>query len=1328
MLEPKIYQRTAATILVCVFAISASAEGMSPVPYGSLQTANSGGANPNTSECRAVLGCDMAASHYNYGKQCPTAGNPINFATGNKIEELKITLNAEIDFILFYNSYVLLPPLQSVPRWPITRHILGKGWFSNFELHTNPISMTGYAGNWEMTIGLTRPDGRVVYFRKQSYSQWPQADEFVGEWELMDPEQAEKGRLIRSANDWEYYSEDGKKEIYRLVNYFPGSDDPPVAEPKQGVISRVIDLKTGRMTHHFGLGQSTWPSWVGDRTSDSPALAQFTLYPEETGINAGKLKSIVDNNNPSRVWQFVHDDQERLKQIIYPDGTTTVFHYYEEDDPSVPGTLKDLLTGITDRRGIRYATFGYDAHGFAYRSELAEGVNKVEVSGIGGNNSNTFNRYVKDSRGQWRTYLFEKRFGAYKMLETSGSGCSSCTNQRSSYQYDDHNNIISKTVNGVTTAYTINNAVLGQYSAMTTAPGTPQEHTRYLTYHPVMPTKVVQIAEDSVAVGRQKVTNFSYNSDGQVTQMSQQGYQPDAHALPLRMTSTEYNGPFGQVSQYDGPRTDISDIIQYSYYSTDESQGFNRGRLKRVKGPNNTVLRTNVIYRDNITYSSTGRVLSEDRPNGLHVSYSYYPGNDRLKTVTLSGDGKSISTFYDYLPTGEVKTIITNYGTTKAHTTTFTYDGARRLIQVEDDQGSSLQRTLDTEGNMLSEENRDSNGVLRRQITHVYNLNNQMESSTDGGITEYFNYSATTGQLLSKTTGAGVVTTFSYDALNQLRQQTDDNGSGDPATSDTTTGFEYDSQGNLTRVTDANGNQTHYTYDDFGNRLSVHSPDAGVTQYSYDEAGNPMQVVDARGTIINATYDALGRPEFVDYKGWVDDTRYVYDQGLNAEGRLGSYANGHVQMVFEYDPFGHMVRKSQRLPNVSGRIDLTASLEYQYNDQGLVEKIIYPSNLEVSYQYNSAGEIIRVDATTATGLSVVLAQNITYLPMGGPLVSMNLGNGLSYSAQYDTGYRLQSFQYGSVYGQSYSRDPVGNITQITSLNNEAPRYFTYDRLNRLRQETPGPQQYSYDRLGNRLSHINGHQATISYAYAADSNRLSSIDQFSRSYDSAGNTLTLDDQGLTASYDANGRLAAIQTASGVSAWYRYNPEGQRILKKRLDPPPAAPQYFDFLHGQDGHLLHYARHSGTHPGLDWRWETVWLGNRPLAQFRTDYSGASPVTELVYILTDHLNTPRQVTDKTGQVIWRWPVDAFGTGLPETDPDGDGLGFTFNLRFPGQYYDNETGLHYNYFRYYDPQTGRYITSDPIGLQGGLNTYPYANANPVRYVVTWSNGLVQPS
>ncbi|WP_422730704.1 RHS repeat-associated core domain-containing protein [Marinobacterium iners] len=85
--------------------------------------------------------------------------------------------------------------------------------------------------------------------------------------------------------------------------------------------------------------------------------------------------------------------------------------------------------------------------------------------------------------------------------------------------------------------------------------------------------------------------------------------------------------------------------------------------------------------------------------------------------------------------------------------------------------------------------------------------------------------------------------------------------------------------------------------------------------------------------------------------------------------------------------------------------------------------------------------------------------------------------------------------------------------------------------------------------------------------------------------------------------------------------------------------------------------------------------------------------------------------------QIVWRWDNDPFGRHTANEDPDGDSQLFTFSLRYPGQYYDEETGLHYNYFRDYDPSTGRYIESDPIGLEGGLNTYLYVGANPLQLI-----------
>lgn len=110
----------------------------------------------------------------------------------------------------------------------------------------------------------------------------------------------------------------------------------------------------------------------------------------------------------------------------------------------------------------------------------------------------------------------------------------------------------------------------------------------------------------------------------------------------------------------------------------------------------------------------------------------------------------------------------------------------------------------------------------------------------------------------------------------------------------------------------------------------------------------------------------------------------------------------------------------------------------------------------------------------------------------------------------------------------------------------------------------------------------------------------------------------------------------------------------------------------------------------------------------------TGAAHGQTLYYIHPDHLGTPRLIADEAGTTVWRWDNrEPFGLSAPNEDADGNGQPLTFNLRFPGQYYDRETGTFYNGFRDYDPQTGRYIQSDPIGLDGGINTYGYVGGNP---------------
>jgi RHS repeat-associated protein len=105
------------------------------------------------------------------------------------------------------------------------------------------------------------------------------------------------------------------------------------------------------------------------------------------------------------------------------------------------------------------------------------------------------------------------------------------------------------------------------------------------------------------------------------------------------------------------------------------------------------------------------------------------------------------------------------------------------------------------------------------------------------------------------------------------------------------------------------------------------------------------------------------------------------------------------------------------------------------------------------------------------------------------------------------------------------------------------------------------------------------------------------------------------------------------------------------------------------------------------------------------------------IYYLHNDHLGTPQAMSDQSGTVVWKAEYEPFGTVVVDEDPDGDGIAVTCNLRFPGQYFDAETGLHYNYHRDYDPETGRYVEADPVGIErGGNHSYIYAHGNTSRW------------
>ena len=143
---------------------------------------------------------------------------------------------------------------------------------------------------------------------------------------------------------------------------------------------------------------------------------------------------------------------------------------------------------------------------------------------------------------------------------------------------------------------------------------------------------------------------------------------------------------------------------------------------------------------------------------------------------------------------------------------------------------------------------------------------------------------------------------------------------------------------------------------------------------------------------------------------------------------------------------------------------------------------------------------------------------------------------------------------------------------------------------------------------------------------------------------------------------------------------------------------------YLYNSDGSLVGEYTDTGA-PVL----EVVKLGDLPIAVL-------TPAGTL-YAQADHLSTVRALQNAAGVTVWRWESDPFGAVQPEQDPDGNGIATVFPLRFPGQYYDAETGTHYNYHRDYDPQLGRYAQADPLGVAGGLNVYAYVGNDPLRMV-----------
>src|SRR6185312_14699771 len=498
-------------------------------------------------------------------------------------------------------------------------------------------------------------------------------------------------------------------------------------------------------------------------------------------------------------------------------------------------------------------------------------------------------------------------------------------------------------------------------------------------------------------------------------------------------------------------------------------------------------------------------------------------------------------------------------------------------------------------------------------------------------------------------------------------------------------------------------------------------PDSGTTVYVVDDAGNRIQSTDAAGHVVQMSYDALNRLTAKTYPNDpTENITYTYDEAAAGFGigRLTSVIDEAGTMAYVYDARGNVVQETRV-------IDLTTYVTtYAYDLADHVVQITYPSGRIVSYTRDAMGRITDV-ATQANSAAVpvAVASAATYAPFG-PLTSLSYGNGLGLSVTYDQDYQPQSrLVTGTAVVQdlSYGVDADGNITGIADLVAATrSQTFQYDALQRLTFAGGlyGALAYGYDAVGNRTSQ-SGSTTNLAetYTYAANSNQLLSVANGtatrSLAYSPTG-ALASDSRngtGLSFEYGEDDRPDQVANPVQVLAMYDHDFLGRRIMKdvtgttKKVHKINKHPKkktlpsiITHFLYDRSDHVL-AEPDAGTGATGN---EYIWLDDMLV--------GLVNAGTLYYVHSDHLGTPQKITDVTQAIAFDLVLRPFGEAEQQTFPS------LTNLRFPGQYFDAEDGLHQNWFRDYDPSTGRYVESDPIGLWGGINIYAYVGSRPVMF------------
>lgn len=1232
--------------------------------------------SPVSISVRKAYTCDAGTE--NVGVD--TVGNPVSTAGGNKVEMQTDYVGAgpmPLEFVRIYNS---IPPLPTE---------LGYGWRHNY---MRSIKVTG------TTADVYRAEGAVIPFAQQKDGTWKAPGAVTT-----------RLQKIAATGGWQYIDDDNTEETY----------------DSQGRLLTIKSLAGHTLSLAYVNGK------LNTVSDEYGRVLTLSYYADASA----RLHTVTDP--ASIVTTYEYTGNGNLWKVSYPNSTLREYLY--ED-----ATFTHALTGIKHETGKQYSFFEYDTFGQATRSYHAGLADDTHLQHIDANTS-----IVTDALGVAREYKSKVENGIRRT--TNVQKCATCATIARSTTIDPatgYPDLITD-YRGMVTDYDYDTR--GLEIQRIEAKGTLLQRIVTIEWNSTyrLPECVIEPT---------RTIDFGYFTNGQLqfrTEIDTSSVTGShtcadlAARTDIRKRTWTYTYfttgiKKGLVQTIDGPRTDVNDISTYEYYNETESY---KGSVKTITNALSQVTQF-------LEYDVHGRPQKIKDANGLITKLEYdLRGRLRFRREGTDAAGYEV-TEYRYDNAGNLdKLILPNSAFLD-----YDYDDAHRLTDVRDQLGNHIHYSLDGMGNRTQVDSYDPQNVLKRTHANHYWPSNQLKDSDNAAnpsvavapaVTKYMKpddsegYDAN-GNPTHVRDAEGRTTQTGYDAHNRLESVTD--------AKQGITQYSYYADHRVRTVTDPHGVVTTYTYDGLGNVKTIDSKDAGLTQFTkYDGAGNVTERIDARGKKTTYTYDALNRVDLVTYNdGKTAD--YLYDQGANGIGHLSFIFDDAGALSYTYDLHGRVKTKSQQMGGVVVGFPVTLKLEYTYDTVGQLQSIKYPSGKTVQYNYTNG---------VTTSMNLVggpnLLTNMRYEPFG-PLSQWTFGNGAAIIRSYDVDGMLRDYTLGTG-TRTLDYTPNGNVWHVRDLSMPAnDQTFGYDELNRITSYQGLGQSlgYGYDANGNRNSYTIG---ITQYAVTVEpaSNRLNNIAgpaARSYGYDAVGN-ITGDGQ-HTYGYDDRGRYTSLDNGAVL---YSINTLGQRVKKQvnnvvlpgdangdgainagdrgatvnailgttvagkpdcnrdgqvnildlvcvnsliQQGSPLRAVTYFAY--DEAGQLRGVYDANGT--AIQ---EIVWFGNQPV-----NVLNGSTVYNLY---TDHLNTPRLIADQTNKTVWTWTSDPFGTTAANEDADGDGQRFSFNLRFPGQYYDYETGMHYNVNRTYDPAVGRYLESDPIGLSGGLNVSSYAYNQPLRYV-----------